>query len=162
MWRSGSAASLSRASLRYASSTTSRIPSKLARGSTLQKQAPRFLASGSQDRPPLALVPHKSFSTSIQRYSTNPGNPLDKIDKKHEEEVEREKLEVHPDEVSATSSVHEVFHEKGVPDEEKDIDMLAGIKSDLVRAFSSPNLPHALITGATENHKGNLCFRRGP
>ena len=157
MWRSGSAASLTRASLRYASSNTSRIPSKLVR-----KQAPRFLASGSQDRSPLALVLHKSFSTSIQRYSTHPGNPIDKIDKKHEEEVEREKLEVHPDEVSATSSVHEVFHEKGVPDEEKDIDMLAGIKSDLVRTFSSPTLPHALITGTTENHKGNLCFRRGP
>ena len=152
MWRSGAAASLSRASLRYASSITSRTTSKLARGSTLQRQAPRSLASGSQDRPSLALVSHKPLSTFIQRYSTHPSSPIDKIDKKHEEVVEHERLEVHPDQVSETSSVHEIFHEKGVPDEEKDVDMLAGIKSDLVGTRSLPVLPHTLIIWTIENY----------
>ena len=46
--------------------------------------------------------------------------------------MEQEKIVPHPSDVTATSSVHEVFHEKGVPEEEPDIDMLAGIKSDLV------------------------------
>ena len=73
------------------------------------------------------------FNTSLQRYSTHPGNPYDKIDKKHEEAVEQEKIEAHPEEVSAVSSVHQVFEEKGVEEEEKDEDMLAGVKADFVR-----------------------------
>ena len=100
----------------------------------------------------MALIPHKPFSTSIQRYSTHPGNPFDKIDKKHEHALEGEKLEVHPEEVSATSSVHQIFHEKGVEEEEKDEDMLAGVKADFVRTRSSPTLLHALITRATANY----------
>ena len=43
-----------------------------------------------------------------------------------------EKLEPNPEEVSTTSSVHQVFHEKGVEEGEKDEDMLAGVKADLV------------------------------
>ena len=46
--------------------------------------------------------------------------------------MEHEKLEPHPEEVSTTSSVHQVFHEKGVEEGEKDEDMLAGVKADLV------------------------------
>ena len=133
MLRSGGAASLSRASLRYASSTSARTTSHLAHASSLQKQVPRFI--GAQIRAPLALVPHKPFSTSLQRYSTHPGNPFDKIDKKHEEALEHEKIEPHPEEVSATSSVHQIFQEKGVEEPEKDEDMLAGVKADLVGFF---------------------------
>lgn len=130
MLRSGGAASLSRASLRYVSTTGARTTSGLAHASSLHKQFPRLI--GAQNRAPLALVPHKPFSTSLQRYSVHPGNPFDKIDKKHEEAVEQEKLEVHPDEVSESSSVHQIFHEKGVEDEQPDEDMLAGVYSDIV------------------------------
>ena len=130
MLRSGGAASLSRASLRYISSTGARTTRNLAYASILPKQAPRSVDV--QSRATLALVPHKPFSTSLQRYATHPGTPYDKIDTKHEEEVEHEKLEVHPDEVSESSSVHQVFHEQGVEEEQPEEDMLAGVKSDLV------------------------------
>ena len=130
MLRSGGAASLSRASLRYVSTTSARTTLNLAYASSLQKRASRLISA--HKRAPIALVPYKPFSTSLQRYSTHPGNPLDKIDKKHEEAVEKEELEVHPEEVSKTSSVHQVFHEKGVQEHQADEDMLAGVWSDLV------------------------------
>ena len=130
MLRSGSAASLSRASLRYITSTGARTTRNVAYASILPKQVSRSVDV--QSRAILALVSHKPFSTSLQRYATQPGSPYDKIDIKHEEEVEHEKLEVHPDEVSESSSVHQVFHEKGVEEEPREEDMLAGVKSDLV------------------------------
>lgn len=107
-------------------------------------------------RTPFALVPHKPFSTSLQRYATHPGNPFDKIDKKHEEAVEHEKIVPHPEEVSATSTVHEVFHEKGVAEEEQDEDMLAGVKADFVNLSWWASLRNALLNGAAENYKGDL------
>ena len=51
---------------------------------------------------------------------------------KHEEAVEHEIIEAHPEEVTASSSVHQVFQEKGVEEAEQDEDMLAGVKADLV------------------------------
>ena len=76
----------------------------------------------------VAVTTFKPFSTSIQRYA----GPFDHVDKKHEDVVEHEKLEAHPDQVSTTSSVHQIFHEQGVEDKEKDEDMLAGVWSDWV------------------------------
>ena len=157
MLRSGGAASLSRASHRYASCTGARTISSLTYTSTLQKHKSRFIAV--QNPNPLALVAHKPFTTSLQRYATHPGGPFDKIDKKHEEEVEYEKIVPHPEEVSATSSVHEVFHEKGIEEVEKDEDMLAGVKADLVGFFSSRPLGKALMSRVAANYKGNLCSR---
>lgn len=76
----------------------------------------------------LALTTYKPFSTSLQRYQT--GNT---IDVKHEQKVGKTPLEAHPEAVSSTSSVHQVFHEKGLEEEEKGEDMLAGVKGDLVK-----------------------------
>lgn len=76
----------------------------------------------------LELARYRPLSTSVKCLA----NRYDKIDRKHEEQVEQEKLHAHPDQVSSTSSVHQVFHEQGAPDPEKDVDMLAGIKSDWV------------------------------
>lgn len=149
MLRSGGAASLSRASHRYVSCTGARTISGLTYASTLQKPKSRLV--GVQNSKPLALVAHKPFTTSLQRYATHPGTPFDKIDKKHEEEVEYEKIVPHPEEVSGTSSVHELFHEKGIDEVEKDEDMLAGVKSDLqvIKAtFALDEVPReALIIG---------------
>ena len=83
------------------------------------------------------MILRKPLSTSLQRYAETPRAPYDRIDKKHEEEVEHEKIPQHPEEVSSTSSVHEVFHEKGVEEGEKDEDVLAGIKADIVRPTTS-------------------------
>lgn len=126
MLRPGSAGSFPRFSLRYVSTYTKRTTSNFAPISSAGISTSRRL---SLQRPAkLALTLHKPFSTSLQRYAS----PVDKIDKKHEDVVGNEVIESHPDEVSSTSSVHQVFHEKGVPDEEKDEDMLAGVKADLV------------------------------
>ena len=76
----------------------------------------------------MSMTAFKPFSTSLQRYAS----PYDKVDTKHEDQVEHEKLEAHPDQVSTTSSVHQIFHEQGVEDREKDEDMLAGVWSDWV------------------------------
>ncbi|MCJ1279649.1 hypothetical protein MMC21_007473 [Puttea exsequens] len=92
----------------------------------------------------LALTLRKPSSTYLQRYST-----YDKPDKKHEEEVENERLEPHPEEISATSSVHQVFHEKGVEEPEKDVDMLAGVKSDfktIKETFALNEVPREALT----------------
>ena len=90
---------------------------------------------------PTSLVPrkpvnaslslYKPLSTSIQRYADSPG--ISTVELKHEQELAHRKLRPHPDQVSTTSSVHQVFHEKGEQiKEEADPDMLAGVWSDLV------------------------------
>lgn len=80
-----------------------------------------------------ALIAHKAFGISNPKYaSTETRNPSDHVDKKEEAELGRKKLENHPEEVSSVSSVHQVFHEKAEVEEEPDVDMLAGIKSDWV------------------------------
>lgn len=73
--------------------------------------------------------------------------------------MEHEKIEPHPEEVTATSSVHQVFAEKGVEEPEKDEDMLAGVKADLVGFFYPATLDKALTIMATANYQGNVCFR---
>ena len=90
---------------------------------------------------PTSLVPrrpvntslrlYKPLSTSIQRYADTPG--ISMVELKHEQELAHRKLRPHPDQVSTTSSVHQVFHEKGEQiKEETEPDMLAGVWSDLV------------------------------
>lgn len=74
--------------------------------------------------------------------------------------MEKEKLEVHPEEVSESSSYHQLFHEKGVEEkEEKDEDMLAGVKADLVSLDFSASLGNTLIDWPAANYKGD--FRPG-
>ena len=76
----------------------------------------------------LGITVSKPFSASLQRYAST----YDKIDKKHEDRVEHEKIQAHPEQVSSTSTVHQVFHEQGIEEPEKDEDMLAGVWSDWV------------------------------
>ena len=130
MIRSRPAASFTRSSLRYVSSPSSRTTSNLACSTTLRPITARPLNL----KKPVssALTLHKPLSTSLQRYATSPGNPDDNINKKHEEAAARQRLEPNPEEISATSSVHQIFEEKGVEEAEKDEDMLAGVKEDLV------------------------------
>lgn len=54
----------------------------------------------------------------------------DKIDKGHEKAIAQDKLEVDPESVSADSTVHPIFNEVGTENPERDVDMMAGIKSD--------------------------------
>jgi hypothetical protein len=57
----------------------------------------------------------------------------DKIDRDAENKYQHEKLEPHPERVTATSTIHPVFSEVGAKDPERDVDMMAGVKQDIVR-----------------------------
>ena len=109
-------------------------------------------------RPPtsLALTTFKPFTTSLQRYAT-----ADHIDIKHEKRVASEELEKHPDEVSSTSSVHQIFHEQGVEDQpkEKEDDMLAGVKHDLVRPCDRQQARLWLTDGRGRSRKRSIWKR---
>ncbi|KAL9119620.1 MAG: hypothetical protein Q9187_003826 [Circinaria calcarea] len=82
--------------------------------------------------PPTALTPFKPVSRVLQRYASTT-SPYDHIDKRKEEGVAKMHIEPHPEAVSVDSTVRHVMREEGVEDQERDIDMLAGVKSDLVR-----------------------------
>lgn len=153
MLRSGSAASFTRSSLRYVSSPISRRTSTLTGVSRLRPLVHRNLVPQKPSR--LALVFRQPLSTSLQRNS----GPYDHPDYEREKEVGQRKLVPVPEDVSATSSVHEVFHEKGVEEEEKDEDMLAGVKADFV------SLPYIclgtlLMLLAADYYQGDLYPQR--
>ena len=108
---------------------------------TPQASKPLVSLNGRSGKPTsLALTAYRPLSTSLQRWAIappkHPETPYDHIDKKHEKDVGKTELEPHPEEVSMESSVHQVFQEKGVPETEKDEDMLAGVYSDIVRRLS--------------------------
>jgi len=97
-------------------------------------EAPRLvsqLCTLSKSRPTASSKP---LTMALTRYQTSRG-PVDNKDQKHEQEIGNEKLEAHPELVSSTSSTHQAFSEVGKPEEEKDVDMMAGIKSDFVREY---------------------------
>lgn len=82
--------------------------------------------------PPAALTPFKPVCRVLQRYAST-HTPYDHIDKRQEEGIAKMPLEQHPEAVSVDSTVRHVMREEGVENQERDIDMLAGVKSDLVR-----------------------------
>jgi len=78
----------------------------------------------------LALVRYQSGTPRDRK-------PMDEINAQHESEVAKEKLEVNPDAVSTTSSIHPFNSEIGQASKPKkkdddDTEMLGGVKSDLV------------------------------
>ena len=75
-----------------------------------------------------AWKPISAAATRYQRYSS----PVDKINVNEEKKLSKEKLEPHPEEVSTTSSIHPIFSEVKTPEPEKDPDMMAGMRSDIV------------------------------
>lgn len=89
----------------------------------------------------LAIAAHKPLATALQRYASThpgPGTAFDHIDQKREEKIAKTEIPVDPEAVSTDSSVRHVFTEEGVEEPEKETDMLAGVKQDLVRAPISP------------------------
>jgi hypothetical protein len=75
------------------------------------------------------MKPMKPIQSAVMRRSIT--------DKQREAEKKyaQEKLRVSPETVSATSSTHTMFGEVGVEEnkENKDVDMMAGMKHDVVR-----------------------------
>lgn len=93
---------------------------------TLSSRRPQALAVGK----PLALQLMRAQASSTR-------GPMDTIDRKHEQSIAKQKLEIDPEHVSSTSSIHPVLGEvKSEETGERETEMLAGVKSDLVRALS--------------------------
>ena len=82
----------------------------------------------------LAVSLYKPVTAISFRYATTaPTGPgFDRPDKKLEEKVATSEIKPHPEAVSTDSSVRHILREEGVDDVERDVDMLAGVKSDLV------------------------------
>ena len=112
--------------------TSSPVRSELASAS-LQARL-HSLARQSRVKAPskLALLPFRPCSLALQRYAST----IDPLSQRSEDKTGNTELEHHPEAVSTESSVRHVFREEGVDEQEKDVDMLAGIKSDLVRTIS--------------------------
>ena len=108
-------------------------------------------------RRPLAAT-RSVTGTFVRSQTTTP--PLDKKDQKHEQQVGREKLQATPETVSTTSSVHPVLEEVGTPEAEPDTDMMAGIRSDMVRSNLVPHSANSLIFVSIENYFGNFFPQR--
>ena len=80
----------------------------------------------------LAISLYKPAPTALLRYAST-ATPGDNIDHKREERIGEKVMRAHPERVSAESTTHPVTHEIVEEGEEEDIDMMAGVKSDLVR-----------------------------
>jgi hypothetical protein len=138
MLRSGAGRSALR-SLVSAASSVSRTPVR----STFSKaQLVSPLGSASARRPQLlSLVAYRPISASVQRYASLGG-----IDRKHEEALSKLKLQAHPDTVAAGPGAI-----LDLP-EEKDIDMLKGVKADMVRLPFAVSLSLCGLFDSTRKH----------
>lgn len=78
-------------------------------------------------RPQISQLARKTpIKTTISRRNVT------KDQKKAEERYAHEKLEPTPETVSTTSSIHPFLSEQGVENPQKDVDMMKGVKSDIV------------------------------
>lgn len=83
-------------------------------------------------RRPQALTVGKPLALQLMRAQSTRG-PMDTIDKKEEQSIGQQKLEVDPAHVSTTSSIHPVLGEVGSEGSgERDTEMLKGVKADMV------------------------------
>lgn len=140
MFRPGRYGCLARSTLRSIASSSRRTSSfAVAKALTV----PTALTQSSSQSHSLALTIHKPWSPSLQRYASTI-KPIDQADHKAEEKVANEVIQPHPEEVSIDSSVHQIFHEKATPEEEEDVEMLAGVYSDIV---SKPRLMLGHVVG---------------
>lgn len=74
--------------------------------------------------------------TALQmiRQATDNRGPMDTIDTKREAKIGEKKLQADPSTVSTTSSIHPVMGEaRSEESGEKETDMMAGVKHDMVR-----------------------------
>ncbi|KAF2739594.1 hypothetical protein EJ04DRAFT_284211 [Polyplosphaeria fusca] len=101
-------------------------------GHVFQRVAPQLqtttkFSSAARTRPQIvSLAQLKPIQTAVLRRSM-----ADKINREAENRYQHEKLEPHPERVTATSTVHPLLSEVGAKDPERDVDMMAGVKGDL-------------------------------
>ena len=133
MLRSGAARGVLRSLNTTSTPTTSRLAS-----APIRQQLRSQLCTVSR-RPTVTAFakPLAPSTTALARWKAD-RPPMDKIDKKREEAIQEKKIPVTPDTVSATSSVISTTDNTGDPAQHADEpDMMAGIRSDIVRSLSS-------------------------
>lgn len=87
----------------------------------------------------LALALYKPGTSALVRYASSSSNPpgVEDIDAKREEKIGQKVMRAHPERVSSESTTHPPFHEIVDNNAEKEVDMMAGIRHDLVRQYRS-------------------------
>jgi hypothetical protein len=88
---------------------------------------------------PAGLTLYKPSTAALVRYASNTSNPpgIDPINTQKEEKIGEKVMRAHPERVTLESTTHPPFHELGEASQEKEVDMMAGIKNDLVRIIIS-------------------------
>lgn len=95
-----------------------------------QQAAFRSAARPNKTSPVLALAVQQPLQKALVRYASN---KVYTRDIEGEKALREQKVTAIPDLVSTSSSVHNTFSETGADEGEKDVDMMAGIRSDFVR-----------------------------
>lgn len=94
----------------------------------------------SRTGPSPATSLHKPSAAALVRYASGVA-PIDmKPNKEEEAKLAQQVLKSDPENVTTSSSVHPVFGEVQTPEPEHETDMMAGIRSDVVRPERSGNL----------------------
>ncbi|KAK5075820.1 hypothetical protein LTR24_009854 [Lithohypha guttulata] len=110
-----------------------------------QQAAFRTSTRSVKTSPILALAVQQPLRKSLVRYASGGGSQIVYgQDPEAEKNLQSQKIVAVPEEVTTTSTVHKAFQEKGVEQEEQDVDMMAGIRSDfttIVDTFSLKDVP---------------------
>lgn len=107
-----------------------RTPSSRAPITRIAQQAAfRSVARPVKTSPILALAVQQPLQKALVRYASN---KVYTRDLEREKALREQKVEAIPELVSTSSSVHPAFGEVGYEEPEKDVDMMAGVKSDFV------------------------------
>jgi len=104
-----------------------------------QQAAFRTSTRSVKTSPILALAVQQPLRKSLVRYASGGGSQIVYgQDPEAEKNLQSQKIVAVPEEVTTTSTVHKAFQEKGVEQEEQDVDMMAGIRSDFVCLCTAP------------------------
>jgi len=133
-------------SLRRSLQSFNAAPSRSSLTSTTFRAALTSSARPARSARVLALAIRQPAQKSLVRYQTTYS-----LDKAAEAKFGEQKLVATPELVSTESSVHNVRSETGTPEEEHDVDMMAGIRSDFTtikETFTLRDVPkEALYVG---------------
>lgn len=131
--------------LRLRTTATRSIPESLSR--TVPTRLKHGLSPGKTDitsqfhslgakRPQVVVSRFQPLTAPLLRYATSPEIPQhDKINRRQEKELAKQKLEVDKEAVTADSSVRKVFETSQARAEEGEV--LGGVKRDIVSLWSS-------------------------
>ncbi|KAK3079177.1 hypothetical protein LTS18_005549 [Coniosporium uncinatum] len=136
----------SRAILRSFANVGAKPARPMINGALQRPQLASQLCTLSSKRPQrIAVALNRSVTATFQRHASSAQPPhFDKVNTKAEDKLAHQKLEAHPELVSSTSSIHPLNSEIGVQEQEKEVDMLAGMRSDLrtiAETFSLQDVP---------------------